>query len=214
MALIRVPEKCFGSGATWLVTWPRGVRRFTYRKWPVVPVGYGLGPVLHDDIQIAFNAVPYARKKQWITNLPGRMPRFIWFEDTDYEYALNRVAEKYGGGTEIWRMLVPGMPPKNFYPRQPKSPFDGAVTDGKLSIRYADGMRIVECALPWSEIPDVAKLMRAGDPVKFTCRVNKNAGGPDMELAMHRAVSRVNTPALHVQWAHHWANELAFGWEK
>ena len=194
--------------------WPRGVRRFTYRKWPVVPVGYGLGPVLHDDIQIAFNAVPYARKKQWITNLPGRMPRFIWFEDTDYEYALNRVAEKYGGGTEIWRMLVPGMPPKNFYPRQPKSPFDGAVADGKLAIRYVNGMRIVECALPWSEIPDVAKLMRAGDPVKFTCRVNKNTGGPDMELAMHRAVSRVNTPALHVQWAHHWANELAFGWEK
>jgi hypothetical protein len=91
---------------------------------------------------------------------------------------------------------------------------DGAVTDGKLSIRYANGMRIVECAIPWEEIPDVHKLMVAGNPVKFTCRVNKASGGPMLELPMHRLVSRVNSVALDAQWAPHWANELAFGWEK
>jgi hypothetical protein len=189
--------------------WPKGVRRFTYRKDPVTP-GCG-GPL--DNIQIAFNAVPDAEKNQWITNLPGRPPKFIWYKDTDYEYSLNLVAEKYGGGTEIWRMLVPGMPPKNFYPRQPKSPWDGAVTEGKLAIKYVDDMRLVECAIPWKEIPDVHKLMLSGKPVKFTCRVNRAGGGPMMELPMHRLASRVNSAALDAQWEPHWANDLAFGWE-
>jgi hypothetical protein len=111
-------------------------------------------------------------------------------------------------------MLVPGMPPKNFFPRQPKSPWDGAVTDGKLVIKYVGNTRLVECAIPWKEIPDVHKLMLAGKPVKFTCRVNRVGGGPLMELPMHRLASRVNTPALDAQWEPHWANELAFGWEK
>ncbi len=190
--------------------WPEGVRRFTYRRNPVTP---GCGSPM-DNIQIAFNAVPGEEKKQWITNLPGRPPKFIWYKDTDYEYSLNLVAEKYGGGTEIWRMLVPGMPPKNFFPRQPKSPWDGAVTDGKLVIKYVGNTRLVECAIPWKEIPDVHKLMLAGKPVKFTCRVNRVGGGPLMELPMHRLASRVNTPALDAQWEPHWANELAFGWEK
>ena len=43
----------------------------------------------------------------------------------------NTVAPEYGGGFEIWRMLVPGMPAKNTsILASPKSSFDGAVKDG------------------------------------------------------------------------------------
>ncbi len=192
--------------------WPAGVRRFTYRKWPVLPCSGSQGQP-YGNIQIAFNAFSPEQKTLWATHLPGRPPKFIWYKDTDYEFALNPVAAEYGGGTEIWRLLTPGMTPKTFFPRQPKGPFDGPVRDGKLVVTRRPGTHIFECALPWSEIPGVKALQEAGQPVKFTCRINLPGGGPIMELAMKRTVSRVNAPALHAEWVEHWANELEFGWE-
>ena len=53
------------------------------------------------------------------------MPKFVWYKTTDYEFALNKVADQYGGGTEIWRPWLPGMTYKHFYPRQPKSDGEG-----------------------------------------------------------------------------------------
>ena len=39
------------------------------------------------------------------------------YDCTDHEYALNKVSKKYGGGTEVWRLLAPGMVRGDFYPR-------------------------------------------------------------------------------------------------
>jgi hypothetical protein len=141
------------------------------------------------------------------------MPGFIPYRDTDYEYALNKVAEAYGGGTEIWRCRVPGMPPKNFYPRQPASPFDGAVTDGKLAVTQDATTRTVEAAIPWSEIPLVKKAMDENKPIKFSFRVNDDKG-PSMELPEGRSVSKQNTYAFHPDFVPHWANEVEFSFEK
>ncbi len=191
------------------LTWPAGVRRYSYRRDPELPAG---NFPAHDNVQIAFNVLPPA-EKPWYAHPPGVMAGFTNYKDTDYEYALNQVAPQYGGGTEIWRLSYPGMPQKHFYPRQPKSPGDGPARGGKLVMTRDATTRIVECSIPWSEMPDVKKRLDAGRPVKFSFRVNDNKGEGTMELSRGRSVAERNG-SFHVDWLEHWANELEFGWEK
>ncbi|WP_157895129.1 hypothetical protein [Verrucomicrobium sp. GAS474] len=190
--------------------WPEGVRRYSYRKNPDLP--FGSVPKF-DNVQIAFNVVPADKKEANIAAAPGVPAGFVPAPDTDYEYALNQVAEKYGGGTEVWRCLVPGMPRKHFYPRQPASPFDGPVKNAQLRIWRDGNSRFVECAIPWSEMPLVKKAIDAGKTACFSYRVNDDKG-PAMELAMDRSVSRKNAYAFHPDWVEHWANQVEFSFEK
>ena len=141
------------------------------------------------------------------------MPDYTIAPDTDYEHALNKVAEKYGGGTEVWRLNAPGMPLKHFYPRQPKSPLDGPVAAAKLVITQESTTRIVEAAIPWSEIPEVKARKDAGEPIKFSFRVNDNAGVGCMELSRGRSVAKRGA-SFHVDWVEHWENQVEFGWGK
>lgn len=188
--------------------WPEGVRRYSYRKRPVLPSG---NAPKFDNVQIAFG-VRARGEGSMVANLPGVMPGFVASENTDYEYALNSVSAAHGGGTEIWRLLAPGMPRKHFYPRQPKSPLDGAVTDGKLVVTHEGTTRIVEAAIPWRELPLVRQAIDEGKPVRFTFRVNDNQG-PGMELAAGRSVSVKSSLTFHADWVEHWSNELVFGFE-
>ena len=194
--------------------WPDNVRHFSYRKDPVLPdnsAGMGFAT---DNVQIAFNVIPMGEDGYGSTP-KGTMPRYVGYKCTDYEYALNQVAPEYGGGTEIWRLLVPGMPEKHFYPRQPKSSFDGPVKNGKLAITHEGSTRITECAIPWSELPDVKKALDAGKTIKFSFRINDNGNmGSCMELARERSVSKKNSHAFHASWKEHWANEIEFDFEK
>ncbi|OPZ30654.1 MAG: hypothetical protein BWZ02_00631 [Lentisphaerae bacterium ADurb.BinA184] len=192
------------------LTWPAGVRRYTYRQRPPLPSG-----LKTDNVQIGFNVVA-AADKDWLPNPPGTMPRFMAYKCTDYEYALNPVADRHGGGTEIWRLAAPGTPRKHFYPRQPKAPVDGGpVKEGKLVLLREGTTRVVELALPWSEIPEVRKRLDAGQPIKFTFRVNDNdPKAASYELAGGRSVSQINTYALHDYWMASWANEVEFAFEK
>ena len=194
------------------LVWPEQVRRFTYRKRPTLPDG--TNGIATDNILIAFNVIPIGEDGME-AETKGTMPRYIGYKCTDYEYALNTVAPEYGGGFEIWRMLVPGMPRKHFYPRQPKSSFDGAVKDGKLITTREGNTLYYECAIPWSEIPDVKKAIDKGDKIKFSARINDDgAGAACMELARGRSVSKKNSRAFHPDWKEHWANEVEFGVEK
>lgn len=188
--------------------WPEGVRRFTYRKRPILPSG---NAPKFDNVQIAFGVRAPGEGGQE-AHLPGVMPGFVTTKSTDYEYALNKVSAAYGGGTEIWRLHVPGMPRKHFYPRQPKSPFDGAVENGRLVIKHEGNTRIVEASLPWSELPLVKAAIDTGRPVRFSFRINDNQG-PGMELAAKRSASAKNDQAFHADWVEHWANTLEFGFE-
>lgn len=192
--------------------WPEDVRRFSYRKDPVLPDASMDKPA--DNILIAFNVLSIGQ--DGMESYPkGTMPRYVGYKCTDYEYALNTVAPEYGGGFEIWRMLVPGMPRKHFYPRQPKSPYDGPVKEGKLVTRREGNTLYTECAIPWSEIPDVKKALDKDGKIKFSYRVNDDgAGGACMELARKRSVSKKNSRAFHPDWKEHWANEVEFSFEK
>ncbi|OQP53471.1 hypothetical protein A4H97_23810 [Niastella yeongjuensis] len=194
------------------LVWPKGVRRFSYRKTGTLPDGM-IGEKF-DNILIAFNVIPIGEDGMEAA-AKGTMPRYTGYKCTDYEYALNTVAEEYGGGFEIWRMLVPGMPRKHFFPRQPKSPFDGAVKNGKLITVRKGNTLYTECAIPWSEIPDVKRIIDQGGKIKFSARINDDAAGAAcMELARDRSVSKVNSRAFHPDWKEHWANEVEFGVEK
>jgi len=189
------------------LTWPAGVRHYSYRRNFDDPSGTGE----HDNVQIAFNVLT---KKPWLPYPPGTMPRFITYWDTDYEYALNNVAPQYGGGVELWRLLSPGMPVKSYFPREPHSPIDqGPVEGGQLVSHREGNIRVVEAAIPWSEIPDVWRRIKSGETIKFSCRVNDNKGAAH-ELAEGRSVSKENGPAFHDSWQTHWANEVEFGAEK
>jgi hypothetical protein len=190
-----------------LLAWPGRVRHYSYRKNFDIPSG----SEEHDNVQLAFNVLAH---KPWLPNPPGTMPRFITYWDTDYEYALNPVAPEYGGGTEVWRLLSPGMPRKHFFPRQPKAPIDGSDVDGaRLVIRHVDNTRIVEASIPWTEMPEVRGKILRGESIKFSCRVNNNKGLAQ-ELAAGRSVSKVNSVTFHDDWQNHWANELEFQAEK
>ena len=190
-----------------VLKWPDQVRHYSYRKNFDIPSGSGE----HDNVQIAFNV---RDQKPWLSHPPGVMPRFITYWDTDYEFALNPVALQYGGGTEVWRLFAPKMPRKHFFPREPKSPVDGGpVSTAKLVIRREGNTRLVEAAIPWSELPEVLRRIHAGQTVKFTCRINDDHGDAH-ELAAGRSVSKDNAVTFHDDWQSHWANELEFGAEK
>ena len=204
------PETSESADGKTTYQWPKDVRRFSYNKNPELP--FGTDPK-SDNVQIAFNVIPEDQKEDMLPNLPGVPPGFIPSRDTDYEYALNKVADSDGGGTEIWRCRVPGMPAKHFYPREPASPYDGAVKDGKLVYNQTDTTRIVEAAIPWSEIPLVKKALDANRTIKFSFRVNDDHG-PSMELAEGRSVSKQNTYTFHPDWATHWSNEVEFSFAK
>lgn len=192
--------------------WPKKVRKFSYRKTGTLPDG--MTGEKFDNILIAFNAIPIG--EDGMEAAPkGTMPRYTGYKCTDYEYALNTVAAEYGGGFEIWRLLVPGMPRKHFFPRQPKSPFDGAVKNGKLVTIRKGNTLFTECAIPWSELPDVKRIIDKGGKVKFSVRINDDgASAACMELARERSVSKLNARAFHPDWKEHWANEVEFGIEK
>jgi hypothetical protein len=188
------------------LTWPQGVRHYSYRRHFDVPSGSGE----HDNVQIAFNVLPV---KPLLPHPPGVMPHFVTYWDTDYEFALNTIAPAFGGGTEIWRLQSPGMPRKHFFPRQPHSPIDGGPVDGKLVTRYENGTRIVEAAIPWREMPEVYARIQRGEAIKFTCHVSDNKG-PAHELATGRSVSTTNSFTFHDDWKTHWSNELEFSAER
>ena len=191
------------------LTWPEGVRRYTYRMRPPLPSGNAT-----DNVQIAFNVLPLG-ENGWLSHPKGTMPRFMMYRDTNYEYALNQVAAKYGGGTEIWRLFAPGMQRKHFYPRQLKGPNEGPVKEGKLVMVRKDDMRIVEAAIPWGELPEVRKCLDAGKTVKFSYRVNdNNPRSGSYELAQERSISKENNYAFHDDWMTSWANEVEFAFER
>jgi hypothetical protein len=160
-------------------------------------------------VQIAFNVIP-EDKKPLLPFPPGTMPRFCAYRDTDYEYALNQVGEAYGGGTEIFCLQRPGAPRKHFYPRQLKAPVDGGPVKGDA--RLVVKGNLVECAIPWTEMPEVKQRLDASRTVKFSFRVNN--GDTALELAAGRSVSKENFFAFHNDWSTHWANELEFGFGK
>ncbi len=186
--------------------WPEGVSRYSYRMSPILPFN-------GDNLQIAFNVLPDDRKDM-LPAPPGTFNGYIDYQTVDYEYALNVVADQWGGGTEIWRLAYPGMPRKHFYPRQPMSPADGPAKGARMITVYQNGTRVTECAIPWPEIPDVKVALDAGKTIKFSFKANDTDSSACLELSRERSVSRRTDNAMHPDWAEHWSVETEFSFEK
>ena len=90
----------------------------------------------------------------------------------------------------------------------------GFFRDPVITTMLRDGnTRLVETAIPWTEIPEVKKRLDAGQPIKFSFRVNDNAGA-GYELNGGRSVSKINTYSFHDYWSTSWAVETEFTFEK
>jgi hypothetical protein len=206
------PEHCASvdkNGKRQEFTWPEGVRRFSYRRWPAIPSSMPQRKA--DNVLLAFNAIPLGQDGLLAT-LPGRPVKFIAYGSTDYEFAFNKVHADYGGGTEVWRVQVPGLPRKHFFPRQPAHPLEGPAQGARCAIRYVDGLRMVEGFLPWSEIPEVQALRAAGTPVALALRIN-DSEGTTVDSNAGRSVGEGTSLCFHPDWRSGDPNEVAFGWE-
>ncbi|MGN0833102.1 MAG: hypothetical protein ACI4RD_05580 [Kiritimatiellia bacterium] len=187
--------------------WPEGVRRYSYRRRPELPCGQG-----HDNVQIAFNVLP-DEAKPWYPSAPGMFKGYSSYWDSDYVFCLNPVAPRYGGGTEVWRERAPKLPNKHYFPHAANGPGEGAVTAAKLVVRRDGDELVYEASVPLAEMPEVAAARREGRPIRFSCRINDNAGGAVSELSYRRSVARRNL-SFKPDWVEHWSNELVFNWEE
>lgn len=198
------------DGTRQALTWPAGVRRFSYRRWPATPMSMPQNKA--DNILLAFNAIPIG-EDGLLASLPGRPTKFIAYGSTDYEFAFNLVHDDFGGGTEVWRAQVPGMPRKHFFPRQPAHVLEGPASSATCVIRYENGFRVVEGMLPWSEIPHVQALRSAGTPVALAIRIY-DTQGPTVDSNAGRSVCEGLSHCFHPDWRAGDPNEVQFGWER
>ncbi|MEM1013864.1 MAG: PA14 domain-containing protein, partial [Planctomycetota bacterium] len=190
--------------------WPDGVRRYSYRQRPLTPGSASQRPF--DNVQIGFNVIEPG-EDGWLASLPGRPARFPSYQTTDYAFALNRVAEDFGGGTEVFQIDAPRVPRQHGFPRQPRHKALGPVEGARLSVKHDDGTRTVEVAIPWSAMPEAHEAMLAGKPIKFSYRVNHGEGNFNMELARGRSAALGLSRSFHPDWNQSWPIELVFGWE-
>lgn len=198
------------TGKSVELRWPEGVRRFSYRQAPAIPSSFSARP--YDNVLLAFNAIP-SGQDGWIEALPGRPAKLVVYKSTDYQFALNSVAARYGGGVEVWRLDWPGMPRKHFFPRQPRHPLEGPAPSARLAVKHEGATRVCEAFLPWDEIPHVQQLLRKNQPVKFSFRINHDSKAPAMELGIDRSLCEGASRTFSPDWSRSWPNEIEFGWD-
>lgn len=187
--------------------WPEGVRRYAYRRNIDCPWNNEI-----DNVLIAFNATE-AGEDETLSHFPGTMPGYSSRKTTDHEFAFNHVAPEYGGGSEVWRLLIPGMERIHFFPRQPYDKRGGPVDDAKMAVKYVDGYRLFEGAIPWSEIPAVQALKDAGETVKFAFRINSNQG-TTLQTGKGRSACAGFSFGFHPEWRSGFPNNLEFSFEQ
>jgi len=127
--------------------------------------------------------------------------------DADYEYAAYACTD---GGTELWRVLAPGVPRGHHYPRQPRARHDqGPVAGGELAVRRDGKATVYELALPWTEMKLASVPWKSlgatpwrpepGRTFGFLFRVNNNKG-PALTFGADKSATKTNGLSLHPYW--------------
>ena len=151
-------------------------------------------PWAGDTLQLAFDIRPnYAFRMKPDTD---RVPEgFHAMPDTDYEFAAYACTD---GGSELWRLLAPGMPRGHHYPRQPRAKFDQGPVQGARHVVRRDGkVTTYELAIPWAELKDGQP--KPGKTFAFTFRVNNNKG-PALVFGADKSATKTNGLSLHPYW--------------
>ena len=148
-----------------------------------------------DTLQFGFDVIEGYAHHQLKTD-EDRVPAgFHAMPDTDYEYT---IYARNDGGSELWRLLAPGVPRGHHYPRQPRAKFDqGPVPESKHVVRRQRGVTTYELAIPWSELTEWRP--QAGQKFGFTFRVNNNQG-PALLFAAGKSATKTNGLSLHPYW--------------
>jgi len=163
---------------------------YVYKRVP-----WNESPWSGDTLQLGFDVIEgYAHHK--LKSDEDRVPvGFHAMPDTDYEYAAYSCLD---GGTELWRLLAPGVPRGHHYPRQPRAKSDqGPVPGGQLAIKRVGKVTTYELAIPWTELKQWQP--KAGQKFGFTFRVNNNQG-PALLFGAGKSAVKTNGLSLHPYW--------------
>lgn len=157
-------------------------------------------PWAGDCLQLGFDLLPdyYFRMKPNTDKVPHG---FHAMPDTDFEFSAYQCAD---GGSELWRILAPGIPRGHYYPRQPRAKHDqGPVQGAQHVVRREGKVTTYELAIPWTEfvVRPSGGLVRPkpGETFGFTFRVNNNTK-PDILYGGDKSVVKTNGLALHPYW--------------
>ena len=158
-------------------------------------VPWNEGPWAGDTLQVGFDPIP-GYKHHALKTDEDRVPEgFHAMPDTDFEYAAYACAD---GGSELWRILAPGVPRGHHYPRQPRAKFDqGPVQGGAHVVKREGTVTTYELAIPWSELKGWKP--KAGGTFGFTFRVNNNQG-PALQFGADKSATKTNGLSLHPYW--------------
>ena len=153
------------------------------------------GPIGGDLFQVGFNALPgYAHHHIDVDT--DRVPEgFHAMPDTDYEYSAYDCSD---GGTELWRLLAPGVPRGHHFPRQTRSQFDqGPVRDGRCVVKREGKVTIYEISIPWTELKEWKP--QPGQTFGFTFKA-ASAEGPAVIFGEGKSATKSNGLSLHPYW--------------
>ena len=158
-------------------------------------------PWVGNTLQFALHVLPGYNARDMILDTQQVPAGFHAMPDTDYEYALYACR---GGGSELWRLLAPGVPRGFYWPRQPRAKHDqGRVVGAQHLVRRDGNVTIYEAAIPWTELSQWHP--RAGHTFGFTFIVNRyegaEAGFDNVAHAIafgdNKSVTKLNGLTLH-----------------
>lgn len=167
---------------------------YVYRDSPERPRSPDL-PVIHfrrDRLHVALDVTAH-----WHDLAPrtDRVPYgFHAVSDTDYEYALYACR----GGSELWRLLAPGVPRRHDFPRTGSGPrTTGPVAGAKHVVRRQGQGYVYEMAVPRAELAELK--LAAGTTFGLMLRAG-NDSGPHVDLGVNKAATKLNGLTLHPYW--------------
>jgi hypothetical protein len=151
-------------------------------------------PYRGDTFQFALDPLPgYAHHR--LVPDTDRVPEFFHaMPDTDYEFGLYACTD---GGSELWRLLAPGVPRGHHFPHQARSKIDQGPVPGQHAVKRDGTVTIYEAAIPWTEL--LAWQPVAGSTFGFTFRVN-NDKGPGLAYGEDKSATKHNGLTLHPYW--------------
>jgi len=162
---------------------------YVYKKAPwvdqsfagdVLQLGFDMLDGYHFRMKLDTDRVPYG---------------FHAMPDTDYEFSAYACQD---GGSELWRVLAPGMPRGHYYPRQPRAKFDQGPVEGAQLVVARDGSVIIyEMAIPWAAMKDFQPAAGRTFGFTFCARNNK---GPHVSYGIEKSATKNNGLALHPYW--------------
>jgi len=187
----------------WYKMYP-GTDNVVYAKAPAAPMMNA-----RDMLQLAFD---FERNLDDFNRPDDPMYRAFPFRETDYEYSLYPTRE---AGPEVWRLYLPGTYWQCHYAPFSPNPYSaqGIAADCKAAARHDGTGWTFELAIPWSEMPRLARHLKSSRTIEFAYRVRRN-GGSYWSTQM-RSVAKRNGPSWHPDYmCDNWSVDTEWGFEQ